>query len=612
MNYNNSQLLAINHNEGPALIVAGPGSGKTAVVTMRVKTLIDTYHVNPGNILVITFTKAAANEMKERFDKLMGKKMPVSFGTFHGVYFTILRHAYNLSADNIISGAEQFEIVKRAVNSLEMEYDNEKDFVEGILGEISRVKGDMIDLDTYYPINCGKDGFVKIYTKYDAYLKRGRKLDFDDILLSCYELFVERKDILAAWQKKYKYILIDEFQDINIVQYKIISLLAHPENNIFAVGDDDQSIYGFRGSKPEIMQHFLKDYSSKIINLDVNYRSQSNIVSGAGNLISYNHNRLQKEIAAYNEPGEKIKIMQFADMTEEALKIIEKIKAYRAAGIKESEIAIITRTNEGARHLVEKFVEYNIPFSSKDSTTSIYSHWIAKNIIAYIKMAMGNRDRNIFLQIMNKPKRYISRDVLETSVVDFEAIKQIYRQDKSWMVERIAKLEEDLELLKNMNPFAAINYIRRGIGYDNYIHEYAQEKGINSDELFEVLGELGESTREFNTFSQWFTYIDQYEEMLTRKAKEKKQEKTKGINVVTMHGSKGLEYDVVFILDVNEHIIPYKKAVLDSEIEEERRMFYVAMTRAKKILNICYVDRSFNKELDPSRFIEEIKKKDDD
>ena len=609
MNFNESQLTAIRFHKGPAIVLAGPGSGKTAVVTMRVKTLIEEYQVNPANILVITFTKAAANEMKERFAKLMNKGgIPVSFGTFHGVYFTILKHAYNYRAENVITEEEQINILRRIVTKLHLEYENEKEFLENILAEISRVKGDLLDLTHYFSVNCAKEVFETIYKEYDRALKSYRKIDFDDMILYCYELFRERPDILRAWQDKYRYILIDEFQDINRVQYDVIKMLAAPQNNLFIVGDDDQSIYGFRGAKPEIMLNFPKDFpDAKIIGLDVNYRCTGHIVYDALSVINKNEKRYKKAIKAYKESDEPVHITEYPDVSEEAGDIISRIRHYQETeDMPYGKMAILTRTNQGARYIIEKLMEHNIPFRTRDTIPSLYGHWIAKNIFAYINLALGNRDRNLFMQIMNKPKRYISRDALTSPIINFDDIRGEYLNSRSWMLERIDRLEEDLHVLSNLNPFGAINYIRRGIGYDEYLNEYAREMEINPEELFDVLNELLEAAREFDTYSEWFKHIEQYEEMLKSKSRNKKETDEDALNIITMHSAKGLEYETVFILDANESIMPYKKAVLNNEVEEERRMFYVAMTRAKKHLHICHVRMRFNKNLEVSRFVNEI------
>ena len=252
MAFHESQLRAIRHKDGPMLVLAGPGSGKTTVITHRIRHLVEEYNVEPGGILVITFTKAAAQEMKQRFQALMeGRRLLVSFGTFHAVFFSILKHAYRYDASNIIREEQRMRIIRELMEKYQVEVEDEAEFANGVLSEISLVKGEMLNLDLYYAKNCSEEMFKKLYQGYADALARQRLLDFDDMLAMCYELFTQRKDILAAWQKKYQYILVDEFQDINRVQYEIVRMLAAPEDNLFIVGDDDQSIYRFRGARPD-------------------------------------------------------------------------------------------------------------------------------------------------------------------------------------------------------------------------------------------------------------------------------------------------------------------------------------------------------------------------
>ena len=609
MSFNEAQISAINHNSGPAIVLAGPGSGKTTVITMRTKKLIEYYNVDPSKILVITFTKMAANEMKERFFKLMdGKKPSVTFGTYHAVFFTILKHAYNYSAKNIIRETQQRECIKRLASKYDLEIEDEFEFISSVLGEISQVKGSRININVYYSINCPEDIFRSIYQEYDSELKKNRLIDFDDMLVFCYELLSKRPDILLAWQSKYQYILVDEFQDINKVQYDVIRLLVEKSRNIFIVGDDDQSIYGFRGAKPEIMLDFTKDFEDAVkINLDINYRSTSNIVNAAKTVIDNNSKRFYKDIRAFNQIGNLVDIREFVDTADENSFIIDSIQKYIEGGKKYKDIAVLSRTNIGARQLMGKLVEYNIPFTTRDIIPNLYEHWIAKNIFSYIRLALGNRDRSEFLQIMNKPKRYISRDTLSTPLVDFEELRKLY-EDKHWMVQKIVDFEQNLQLLKKMNPFAAINFIRRGIGFDDYLREYSQVRKMNAEDLLNVITEIQEESREFSTYSEWFRHIEDYNLEL------KEQVLSMGkisdaVNLCTMHSSKGLEFKVVYIIDVNEGTIPYNKAVLDSEIEEERRMFYVAMTRAKEYLHIFYTKERYNKKQEVSRFVSEISRK---
>ena len=605
---NQSQQLAVLHKDGPMLVLAGPGSGKTLVITERTKYLMNEYQIPEDKILVITFTKAAANEMKERFLADIKKGLTkVNFGTFHGIFFTILKHAYHLNASNIVREDVRVQYLKDVIHHLNMEYEDEKELIADLFSEISLVKGNQMELSNYYSVHCSDETFRTIYTEYNSRLRKSNLIDFDDMLLLCHQLLTERQDLLALWQNKYQYILIDEFQDINKVQYEIIRMLAAPRDNLFIVGDDDQSIYRFRGAKPEIMLQFPEDYPQcKRIYLDKNYRSTANIVEAAHLLVLNNESRFQKEVSATIGNGKEIEIHNFETLALENQMLCEEILKLNKEGIVLADMAILIRTNMGSGALLYKLMEYNIPFRMRDSLPNLFEHWITNDIISYIKIAKGRTDRSLYLQIMNRPKRYISRDCFDTPEVDYEAVKDYY-EDKNWMLERLEQLEYDLAILAGMSPYAAINYIRRGVGYEDYLKEYADIRKIKGEELIDILDELQESARGFKTFEEWFAHMEEYKEELKRQAADNKNDKTDSITIATMHSSKGLEFLVVFIVDVNEGITPHKKAVLTADLEEERRLFYVAMTRAKEYLYILSAKERYNKVMQNSRFIDEMK-----
>ncbi|MBQ6696862.1 MAG: ATP-dependent helicase, partial [Lachnospiraceae bacterium] len=488
MNFNEAQQKAIAHREGPMLVLAGPGSGKTAVITRRVLELTK-QGVAPGNILVITFTKAAAMEMQERFERLQKEEegtLPagrVNFGTFHAVFFKILKYAYQFDASNIIREEVSTQLLSDLIHKLDMEIEDEREFIDGIRSEISKIKSERIDIKTYYSMNCPEEQFQKIFMEYTQKMKQQRLIDFDDILLYTYELLTKRPDVLKLWQDKYQYILIDEFQDINRIQYDIIRLLARPQDNLFIVGDDDQSIYQFRGARPEIMLNFPKDYpQAEQVLLNYNYRSQENVVKAALRLIGNNKKRFKKEILATKAQGTPVVTEKFPTQEEEGERIIELVRRYKAQGIPYKEMAVLFRTNTQARSVMGKLLSYNIPFQMRDVVPNLFDHWIARNIITYIKLALGNRDRGMMLQVMNRPNRYLARDTLTEPTVDFNKWKWMYR-DRDWMVDRIDKLEYDLEMVSKANPYAAINYIRRGIGYDDYLTQYAEYRRMKPEEL---------------------------------------------------------------------------------------------------------------------------------
>lgn len=607
MSFNPSQREAIRHKDGPMLVLAGPGSGKTLVITERTRHLITEYGISPANILVITFTRAAATEMKERFLRLMGgKSSAVTFGTFHAVFFMILKHAYHYQAENIIREEQRVSCMREIIKRHRLEYEDESEFIAALLGEIGLVKNSGISLDHYYSTNCGEEVFRRVYSEYHEYLYAHHLIDFEDMLLYTWELFKERKDILAAWQKKYPYILIDEFQDINQIQFEVVRLLAGEQRNLFVVGDDDQSIYRFRGAKPEIMLRFEREIpGTKTVLLDTNYRSQANIVEDALNLIGHNKERFQKRIRAALPAETGVEYAVFEDQRKENLRIIRDICDAVERGKSYRDFAVLFRTNTQPRLLMEQMMEYNIPFRTRDRIPNLYEHWIAKDIFAYIRIAQGSRERRDFLQIMNRPKRYISRDSLDEDTVAFDVWEWYFREaEQPWVAERIVTLEHDVMQLRRMNPFAAINYIRKGIGYDEFCAEYADYRRIRADELYDVLDELQESARGYEDYDGWFAHIENYTRELER-LYQSQEKQSESVALSTLHSAKGLEYENVYLIDVNEGVMPYKKAVLDQDIEEERRMFYVGMTRAKKYLHLFSVKQMNQKDADISRFIAE-------
>lgn len=608
MSFNTSQTEAVGHGTGPMLVLAGPGSGKTLVITERTKNLIVNQGVDPSKILVITFTKAAATEMKERFYRLMGgRKYPVTFGTFHAVFFHILKYAYGFHAGNIIREEQRFAFMREIITKLHLEYEDENEFIGEILSEISLVKNSGILLEHYYSKNCSKEIFEQIYRNYDDQMRRNRLIDFDDMLVYCYELFSQRKDILAAWQKKYQYILIDEFQDINKIQFDIVRMLAEPENNLFIVGDDDQSIYRFRGAKPEIMLGFEQLYpKAKRVLLNMNYRSGREIVEASLRLISHNEDRFPKTIQPYRRSTKGVFYNSYENQQEECRAVVRSILEACERGCQFNDFAVLFRTNTQPRILMEQMMAYNVPFRTRDNIPNLYEHWITKDILTYLRLAMGGRERRDILQVMNRPKRYITRESVEEEVIAFEAwAEYFYEKKQPWVAERIEQFEADLRVLSRISPYAAVNYIRRAIGYEEYLKEYADYRRISEDNLIEVLEEMQESAREFKTYGAWFDHMEAYTEEL-KEQKRQQEQLTDAVALTTLHSAKGLEYPTVYLLDVNEEIMPYKKAVLAADMQEERRMFYVGVTRAKDALYVNSVKKYNGKEVEISRFVEEL------
>lgn len=606
-NYSSNQKKAIEHGAGPLMVLAGPGSGKTFVITHRIKYLIEGPGINPAHILVVTFSRAAAKEMKDRFEKLC-KKSPVTFGTFHSVFFNLLKTAYGFTSEQIASDELRYTLIKELIKRNAIENEDINTLAGNLLNEIALVKQDNISIKNYYSNSISSDTFKKIYSDYESELEARGKLDFEDMLSLTYELLSERSDILKAVQNRYRYILVDEFQDINFLQYNIIKLMAGEKQNITVVGDDDQSIYRFRGARPEIMLGFERDFRNvKKVFLDINFRSSTQIVNASTKLISFNSKRFPKSFKAKNGDGAPVSLIEFKNPFLEVNSIIKDIKDYIKSGQDINNIAVLYRTNLSPRLLIERLMRNNIPFTIRDAIPNLFDHWVAKDIISYIKLAINMGDKSDLLRISNKPNRYISRDSLSSSRANIETLFDYY-DDKSYMIKRIVELREHLRTIKNLKPATALRYIRNVVGYDEYIEEYCDMNGVESDDCYSILGDLENSAAEYNNFNDWFVHMDEYKDELIE-ARKKSNENDKGVRLMTFHSSKGLEFDIVYIIDVNEGSVPYKKAKGVDEIEEERRMFYVAMTRARKKLFICYCVENFGKSIGKSDFVIELSSK---
>lgn len=612
MECNKEQKEAIMHRDGPAMVLAGPGAGKTYVITNRVKVLIDEYGVKPEQILVVTFSKAAAVEMKERFEMLTGgRRLPVRFGTFHSVFFQILRLAYHYEVKDIATPALKYRFLEETLNETGYGVDDKKEFLSDIEKEISRVKGEGIEIDCYFSSACSAEIFQKMYRGYQEKLQRHRCLDFDDMVVYTYQLLKEREDIRRRWQAQFRYLLIDEFQDINRLQYETVCMLAEPENNLFIVGDDDQSIYGFRGAKPGIMLSFPKRFpDTKQIVLGVNYRCSDEIMKAAERLIGKNNERYEKHIVANKGKEQPVHMKKCENLPDEAEKIVAQIQMYQKEGIAYQEMAVLFRTNMQMRLLAGKLMEHGVPFTMRENLPNLFDTWMAKDIMCYLQLALGNRSREKFLKIANRPVRYLSRTAFTESEVSFDKLRAYYAvKNQEWMEERIWNFEYDLKNLASLSPYAAIHFIRKGIGYDEFLKTYADERNVNADDWFDVLDEMQEMARDKKSILEFLSFVENYGDTLEEMRQEQKKQQVKeepGVSLMTMHASKGLEFPVVFVPTLNEDIVPYRKAVQEGNLEEERRMLYVAMTRAKTYLHLSFVKERFHKEAEPSPFLYEI------
>lgn len=604
------------------MVLAGPGSGKTFVLTRRIAHLIKAHHVDPSEILVITFTRAAAAEMQQRFLSLSeGTHPPVTFGTFHAVFYSILKETSVCQRGSILSEAEKKKILRDIIQKNRYNVSMHNDMLEEILSEIGQCKNRAHEIClseknfNYTPKSVPQEFFFRIYRDFLEAAAILGKVDFDDMAWKCEELFRKRPDILKRYQARYRYLLIDEFQDIAPAQYRLVRLLAAPEDNLFIVGDDDQSIYGFRGARPEIMLHFPEDYpKAEMITLQVNYRSTPEVVEAAGKLILHNKNRFFKDSKAHSECGRQVCVERYetAGMLESAL--IEHLQREKRAGTL-SECAVISRTSVMFPLFAEKCRKEGIPCVLKEKVKGIFESDVVNDLAAYLEFSqtpLEERSRSQFFRFMNRPLRYISREAVNEKAEFTHLIR--YYQDRPAMRKTILRLQEDLERIRTMPVFLAISYIRKAMGYDGYLLEKS-DKG-SARQVMEEADLIQNSARGCKTFSRWKEIIEERRqaEAAGKPQAEREASEEAGVTLITMHGSKGLEYGKVFIPNCNEGMTPHKKAKSGEEIEEERRMFYVAVTRAKKELTLLYFsgEKDAKKEggsakpIQPSRFLKEL------
>ena len=614
MKLNRGQDEAIKHGNGPCMVLAPPGSGKTLIVTERTRYLIEESEVRPDQILVITFTRYAAREMKERFERLTaGKNYPVTFGTFHSIFYGILKCAYGIGANNLMSEKESSVLLQEVLDQTDIEstpeVEDEEELVRELLREVGMVKNGLYHLKDFHSKYLTQDEFAEVFRSYEHQKKERKKFDFDDMLVQCYALFRKKPEILQGWQKRFQYILIDEFQDINRVQYEVIRMLAAPRYNLFVVGDDDQSIYGFRGAKPELMLYMKQEFPAlRTISLTVNYRSTEFITGAAARVILHNDTRFYKRVQSFRGRGQNVHVQEVLDEQEEAQYVTEEIQKKLDQGIKPGEIAVLFRAAVQARMISEILSEHRIPFEMRDYVTNFYRHFIVKDMMAYLQLAAGKRDRSLFLTICNRPLRYLARNSMENRQVNFEDLRKFYC-DKDWMLDIIDQFDVDVRMMKNMAPYAAIQYIRKKIGYDDFLKEYAEKHQIPWKQLMDVMAELEERSKNFKSYDEWEIHIAKYTQELEEqqaKARKIKGERENKVQLMTIHSAKGLEFEDVFVIHANEGEIPHQKAEKKDEIEEERRLFYVALTRAKNNLCISYITQKNGNSIKPSRFVEEL------
>lgn len=613
MMLNNKQLEAVNHKDGPCLVLAGAGSGKTRVLTERIIKLIDD-GVSPYNILAITFNNKAAKEMRERVEaKIDTIADSIFIGTFHSFGLRILRENYSdigyTSNITILDTDDTKALVKRILK--ENSYDPANYDIKHILSRISSAKNDGLSPLEYSKLFLRDDDRVIsfVYEKYLKLLKENNSVDFDDLLLKPVELFKKRKDILEKYQERFKYILVDEYQDTNSIQYELCKLLASKYHNIFVVGDANQSIYSWRNADYRNILNFEKDYKdAKVVLLEENYRSTNTILKAANSVIKNNREGTKLNLWTSSGDGEKIEYVRLEDEIKESSFVIKKIKEMIDEGYKYSDFAVLYRTNAQSRTIEEAFRRSNIPYNIIGSYY-FYSRKEIKDLIAYLNLIYNSNDSVSLERAINTPKRGIGTKTIEN-------IRSKTRENNISMFDAIESGKElefkklILELQEDAKTLSLSELIEDVLVKSGLRREYELDKSLESDSKIENLNEFKSVAVAFEE-SGIYDLSTFLENILLVSDEGQYKENKENVNLMTLHSAKGLEFKVVFILGMEEGIFPHSRSFESaSELEEERRLCYVGITRAKKILYLLSARQRtiFGKTSGTveSRFIKEI------
>lgn len=612
---NSEQKKAVEHINGPMLVLAGAGSGKTKVLTSRIANLINK-GISPYNILAITFTNKAAKEMKDRVVKLIGKEAyNIQISTFHSLGLKILKENYNLLGYEknftIIDSDDVLTIIKKIMKDKNMSKDRYNP--REIKNKISSAKNEMMSIEAFSKVEFDHN-IIEVYKEYQKKLKNGNSVDFDDLLILPIKLFKNYPRVLEEYQDKYKYILIDEYQDTNEAQYIFSKLLSSKYRNIFVVGDNDQAIYAFRGANYKNILNFEKDYpEAKTILLEENYRSTKTILNAANSVIKNNRERKDKNLWSNNIEGNKIKYKEVANEKEEASFVGEEIKKLLSKGVNEEEIAVLYRTNAQSRVIEEEMLKKNIKYRVIGSFY-FYNRKEIKDLLCYLRLINNHKDDVSLLRIINTPRRGIGDKTIEnltelaaqnnTSL--YEAIEKGKELEFKNLIEELTKSSESLSLTELIDEILEKSGIKK---------ELSTSKLLEDEIRLENLNEFKGVTKSYEEEYGSATLGDFLDEISLVSDMSEHQDSSNRVSLMTIHSVKGLEYNYVFIIGMEEGIFPHYNAINDgssSAIEEERRLCYVAITRAKKELYITSADTrmlfgNISRNA-PSRFIKEIDK----
>ena len=601
MNLDKYQLAAMKAKERNVLVVAAPGSGKTTVIINRINYLVEELNVNEGNIIVLTFTKAAALNMKNRYVETFKKNRSPFFGTFHGLFYKILLRE-NIKI-NIIEGY----VVNKIIESVLKKYFDEinEDKVKEVINNISLFNTSGKRMEEF-ETSMSKDVFVQCYESYTKYKKENNLWDFDDLAIAVLHLFKNNKRIREGYRNIFKYVLVDEFQDCDELQIEFLKILNEDsDSSIFAVGDEDQCIYSFRGSKPEYMVVFSNIFKkAKKYFLSMNYRSRKNIIEASKALISHNKERNNKEILWNRDVEGIINYSVVYDEKVQGEEIVKVIKDQIKNNIPYGNNIILYRTNMESMSIIDSFIRNDIPFTMLDKEFNFFNHFICRDLLDYLALAQNPYDRDAFINIINKPFRYISKSNL-TYVREYKeeinAFDILINKDDivPFQRKKLEELKNDFNYLSKASLGTAIQYIIMDLGYIDHLKGYAEKFSSSLEDLEEILEGFKESASAFRTINEFFEHVDE----VGKKLEESKRKITDDrVLLSTIHGVKGMEFKNVFIINCNEDSIPHYSGKKEN-LEEERRLFYVGITRAIDNLYLFAPRSRRGTFKDPSQFL---------
>lgn len=614
-NLNNEQKEAVITTEGPLLVLAGAGSGKTKVLTTRVAYLIAEKMIDPYSILAITFTNKAANEMKERVIKMLGKVAhQIQISTFHSFGLFILKENYKLlgykNNFTILDSDDSLTLIKKTMKELNL--DSKQYNPHAIRNKISGAKNELMSPDEYekFANTDFEQKVVLVYKHYQNRLFVGNSVDFDDLLILPINLFRLYPEILNKYQERFKYIMVDEYQDTNEAQYILTKMISEKYKNICVVGDESQSIYSFRGSNYRNILNFEKDYpNTKVILLEKNYRSTKTILNVANDVIQNNIQRKDKKLWTDNEEGCKVKYHRTYDEKEEAYYVMEQIHQLLKKGTSRNEIAVLYRTNAQSRNIEEVLLRENIPYKVVGSFY-FYNRKEIKDLIAYLKVIYNEYDDVNLLRVINVPKRGVGQktigNLIEKAAYEGKSLYEVISSGKELEFKKI--IEEIKEVKDNLSLTELVELVLNKSGIKQ---DLMSEKSIEADIRIENLEEFKTITKEFEERNGIISLEDFLNEISLVSDVEEYRNNDDAITLMTIHSAKGLEFGYVFIIGLEEGLFPHNNSLLNSnDIEEERRLCYVAITRAKKQLWLINAKRRTIFGMDscnpPSRFIKEI------